>query len=117
MRKLDAVTHDFEPPRDLMRTVPLAMNGNYGDPKVGFRFVVHFWKNLTAGWKRFKQEKVGAEVVLSISKVREILPGSSEHCLMTVQFIKGPLQEKLNMAHQKRVRCYGTTIHFVCLPT
>ena len=70
-RKPDAVIHDFEPPRDLMRTVALAMNGNYGDPEAGFRSVVQFCKNLTAGWKRLKQEKVRAEVVLSTSKVRE----------------------------------------------
>jgi hypothetical protein len=37
--------------------------------------------------------------------------------LTVVQFIKVPLREELGLAHRKRLRCYGTTNHFIHLGT
>ncbi|KAF8800162.1 hypothetical protein BYT27DRAFT_6837253 [Phlegmacium glaucopus] len=59
-----------------------------------------YWKNLTTSWRRAGRQEIKDEVVLSTSN-----------------FIKGPLQNKMSLAPQKRARRFGTMLHFVYLGT
>ncbi|OCK87381.1 uncharacterized protein K441DRAFT_682617 [Cenococcum geophilum 1.58] len=89
----------IEASKDFVRIVAPGIGGKYEDADACLSSVVQTYKNFTAGWRWAGHEKID-RVTLSASN-----------------FIKYPLQDELQLARRKRVRRYGTIIHFLCLGT
>jgi hypothetical protein len=86
-----------------MRKVAHVIDGRYGDPKACLTTVVQYWKNLTVGWRRAGRQKIKDEDVLSTSNVSGCsFPSTSTRNTTILQFIKGPMQNEMSLARQKR---------------
>ncbi|KAG8986128.1 hypothetical protein FRB94_003096 [Tulasnella sp. JGI-2019a] len=98
-RKGCAQLDNFKTPKGYICMIAHAIDGRYGDPKACLTMVLQYWKNTTA----------------SLSQTGH--PVRSNIVLSTTNFINGPLQRKMSLAHQKCVRKFGTMIHFIYLST
>ncbi|KAK3169331.1 hypothetical protein OEA41_008714 [Lepraria neglecta] len=91
--------YDLETLKDFVREIAYGIDGIYDDPTAGEKTVLQYWKDFTAGWRRHAS-LIPPETTQSVTN-----------------FIKTPLREELGLAHRKRLRCYGTTNHFIHLGT
>ncbi|KAL8922150.1 MAG: hypothetical protein Q9208_005345 [Pyrenodesmia sp. 3 TL-2023] len=84
---------------DFAREIAYGIDGIYHDPTAGEKTVLQYWKGFTAGWRRHTS-LIPPETTQSVTN-----------------FIKIPRREELGLAHRKRLRCYGTTNHFIHMGT
>ncbi|KAF2257712.1 hypothetical protein CC78DRAFT_549703 [Lojkania enalia] len=104
---------NIETSKGYVMSIALGIEGGYSNKKPGLWTVVQYYKDFTAGWRRARME----EEQENEEKNGEVKVISPIVTLSTSNFIKYELYNILELPYRKRLRRYGSQIHFLHLGT
>ncbi|CAI6342310.1 unnamed protein product [Periconia digitata] len=108
----------IETSKDYIMSVALGIEGGYGSVKPGLGTVVQYYKDFTAGWRRARMEEEQENEDKTEEGKKELVKVISPIVtLSTSNFIKYELYNILELPLRKRLRRYGSQIHFLHLGT
>ncbi|KAF2007873.1 hypothetical protein P154DRAFT_568700 [Amniculicola lignicola CBS 123094] len=111
--------NNIETSKDYVMSIALGIEGGYSNEKPGLWTVVQYYKDFTAGWRRARmEEEQESEETNEEGEKKELVKVISLNVtLSTSNFIKYELYNILELPFRKRLRRYGSQIHFFHLGT